>query len=65
MAVSPNAACTMLTALMNNLQGRRSPGTPSECRDANQTGYGPQLEPANVTPNTGAPRFVTCGTRGV
>ncbi|KIZ02316.1 hypothetical protein MNEG_5649, partial [Monoraphidium neglectum] len=51
--MSSSGSCLALSVLMANLQGRRSPGTPTECRNKLQTGYGPQVEPANVSPYTG------------
>ncbi|KAI8462395.1 MAG: Alpha/Beta hydrolase protein [Monoraphidium minutum] len=54
-ALSPSSACMALGVLMNNLQGRRSPGTPTECTNRNATGYGPQVEPADMSPYTGEP----------
>lgn len=48
-SISSSVSCLAMSTLETALRNRRAPGTPLECSNANETGFGEQVQPSRVS----------------
>jgi hypothetical protein len=47
--MSSSVSCLAMSTLEASLRNRRAPGSPLECPDKKETGYGEQVQPSRVS----------------